>query len=230
MSKNSPKSTLVDIVYDKIRKDITQHVIMPGQKININDLSERYGASVTPIKLALNRLISEKIVENFPRQGMKVKDISADEIDEIFDMRLMLDLYYTKEIILSVNYNDELKEELRNNVEEQKQIVSSLNSNSSVEAYLEVYNNDYLFHELLLKSSGNSKIVDLYHHINPFLYSNYLFRRQSREKDIAGVKEHESILNAILTEDEDSLKDALRIHMFNAKRAVGLILKVDKIL
>lgn len=230
MAKNSPKATLVDTIYASIRKDITQHVLLPGQKINIKELSERYGASETPIKLALNRLISEKIIENFPRQGMKVQSVQAEEIEEIFDMRLMLDLYYTKEIITTVNFNEALRTELAKNVEEHLKIVASLNSDSPVDDYLKNYNYDYVFHELYLKCSGNKKVVDMYHYINPFLYSNYIFRRQSREKDISGVKEHEAILNAILSEDEQSLKEALKVHIYNAKRAVGLILKVDKIL
>lgn len=230
MAKNLPKATLVDTIYASIRKDITQHVLLPGQKINIKELSERYNASETPIKLALNRLISDKVIENFPRQGMRVQSVQADEIDEIFDMRLMLDLNYTKEIITTVNFNEALRDELRKNVEAHLQIVADLSPDSPVDAYLQNYQYDYKFHELYLKCSGNKKIVDIFHYINPFLYSNYIFRRQSKEKDISGVKEHESILNAILSEDEEALKEALRIHIYNAKRAIGLILKVDKIL
>nr|WP_281350091.1 FCD domain-containing protein [Alkalibaculum sporogenes] len=145
-------------------------------------------------------------------------------------MRLMLDLQYVHEIITSVNFNEKLREQLKDNVRVHKQIVTDLNSDFSVDSYLKIYHIDYMFHELYLKCSGNTKIVDLFQYINPFLYSNYLFQRQSREKDIAGVKEHEIILNAILSEDEQALRDALHLHIDNAKQAVSLILKVDKML
>ena len=230
MSKNSQKSTLVDIIYDNIRRHITQSVLLPGQNINIQELSERYGTSLTPIKLALNRLISEKIIENFPRQGMKIKSVQADEIAEIFDMRLMLDLYYTKEIITTVNYNQVIKKDLSSNVADHLKIVTDMTPDSPVDVYMQNYNHDYKFHELLLKCSGNKKIVDMYHYINPFLYSNFIFRRQSNEKNIEGVKEHESILNAILSEDEGALRDALTVHNYNAKKTIDLILKVNNIL
>ncbi|SNS17540.1 DNA-binding transcriptional regulator, GntR family [Anaerovirgula multivorans] len=230
MSENSCKTTLVDIIYANIRKDITQGILLPGQKINTKELSERYGASLTPIKLALNRLVSDKIIENFPRQGMKVKSVQADEIDEIFDMRLMLDLYYTKEIITTVNYNESLREEFRKNVEEHLKIVSDLTPDSPVDAYIQNYSYDYKFHELFLKCSGNRKVVDMFHYINPFLYSNYTFGKQSKERDISGVKEHQVILDAILSQDEDALKEAIRVHIYNAKTAIALILKVYKIL
>lgn len=230
MSCDTNKATLADKIYSSIRKDITENVLQPGTKINIKELSEKYGSSITPVKLALNRLISEQLIENYPRKGMKVKHVEADEIDEIFDMRLMLDLFYTKEIITSVNFNNELQKKLRSNVEQHLELVSELTSESPVDKFIKNYELDTKFHELYLKCSGNKKILEVFRYINPFLYSNYIFRRQSQKKTISGVKEHEAILNSILSYDEDSLKKNLRLHINNSKKAIELILKVDKIL
>lgn len=230
MNNTSKKATLVDIIYSEIKKDVTQHILLPGEKINIKELSERYQASQTPIKLALNRLISEKIVENFPRQGMFIHAAQPEEIEEIFDIRQMLDLYFTKEIITTINFNKKLRDQLRANIDEHLKVVSDLKSDSPIDTFLKNYELDSQFHELYLKCSGNRKILDIFHSINPFLYSNYIFRKQSKEKDISGVYEHEAILNAILSEDEDLLKQAVITHNRNAKTAVSLILKVDKIL
>lgn len=230
MANDTHKSTLVDMICDNIHKDITEGVLLPGQKINIQELSEKYGVSATPVKLALNRLISENIIQNFPRQGMRIRTVQAEEIDEIFSVRLMLDLFFIKEIITTVNFNEKIRKELMRNVEEHLKIVTDLTPDSSIDDYLQNYSYDYKFHELLLKCSGNKKIIDIFHYINPFLYSNYIFRRQSKEKNIGGVKEHEAILNAILSEDEEAAKEAMRVHIYNARKAIELILKVDKIL
>jgi DNA-binding GntR family transcriptional regulator len=72
--------------------------------------------------------------------------------------------------------------------------------------------------------------VELFKSTNPFIYSNYLFGRQSKEKDIAGVMEHRQILDAILNKDEELLRKNLRLHMENAKKAVCLILKVNQMI
>ena len=220
------KETLVDTICKNIRKDVLTHYLVPGQKIQIATLAERYGTSETPVKLALNRLISEKIIENYPRKGMRVHALNSNEANEIFDVRLMIDLYYTKEIIDSINVNSRLKEELLDNVKEHYALVSGEINDS--DDYIKNYNYDYRFHELYLKSSGNSKIVELYKNTNPFIYSNHLFRRQSKEKDIAGVEEHKQIMEAILNRDEELLRKYLKLHMENAKKAVCLILKVDQ--
>ena len=230
MSQDGTKVTLVDTIYANIRRDITKRVLLPGQRINIQELAERYGASQTPVKLALNRLISENIIENFPRQGMHVKLASAEEIEEIFDMRLMLDLYLTKEIITTVNYNEDVRNHLSKNVEEHMRLITSEEYESSLDSYLENYRMDREFHEMYLKCTGSKKILDIFYYIGPYLYTNYIFRKQSREKDVSGVKEHEYILQAILNEDEEELKRVVTMHNKNAKRAVGLIIKVNQIL
>ena len=117
------KETLVDTVYEQIRRDIVGHVLLPGQKLKTKELSARYGVSETPVKLALNRLCTEHIIDNYPRQGMKVHEFSPDEAGEIFDIRRMMDLYYTKEVIDTVASNRIFQEEMRKNVEEHLEIV-----------------------------------------------------------------------------------------------------------
>ena len=229
MNKGAPKVTLIDTIYSSIRRDITMRVLQPGQKINIKELSERYGTSQTPIKLALNRLVSEKVIENYPRQGMAVRMASVREVEEIFDMRLMLYLHYTGKIIMTVNYNKDLHDELRRNVEEHTRVIESLTPDSPVDEYIKNYQLDYIFHKTYLKCSGCKKILEFYDFLNPFLYTNYIFRRQSKEKDLAGVREHSMILDAIESEDEKRLKEAIELHIHQARVAVGLILKVDEI-
>ena len=229
MTKGTTKATLIDTIYSNIRKDITMRVLQPGEKININDLSKRYGTSQTPIRLALNRLISEKIIENYPRQGMLVRSASIEEIEEVFDMRLMLYVNCMDKIITTISYNQELRDGLRRNVAEHMQLIKSLTPDSPVDEYLKNYELDHQFHKSYLKCSGCKKILELYEFLNPFLYTNYIFRRQSKERSLEGVREHSMMLDAIEAEDMNGLKEMLELHMHHAKVGVGLILKVDEI-
>jgi DNA-binding GntR family transcriptional regulator len=230
MAAGEPRATLADSIYANIRRDITERRLLPGEKINIKELADRYGASQTPVKLALHRLVSENVVENFPRQGMTVKLISPEEIGEIFDMRLMLDLYKTKEVITFLNYDEDTRNRLLKNIEEHLRVITSSEYPSSVDMYLENYRLDREFHEMYLKCTGCVKLVDLFNYIGPYRYVNYIFRKQSHEKDEAGVLEHRSIMEAIMAEDEDALRKAVTTHLVNAKRAVELIIKVNKII
>ena len=109
---NETKETLVDTIAKRIKQDIVVQELQPGQKVQAKDLARKYGTSETPVKLALNRLISEQVVENFPRQGMRIKPMNEEDAREIFSLRLMMDLYYTKEIIENVQVNKTLRNAL----------------------------------------------------------------------------------------------------------------------
>ena len=73
-------------------------------------------------------------------------------------------------------------------------------------------------------------MLELYHSINPFIYSNYIFRKQSIEKNYSGLEEHRNIIRAIFDEDEDRLKACLKAHIDNALQAIEIIIKTDKML
>ena len=224
------KETLVDTICKRIRLDIVAQELQPGQKLQAKELARKYGTSETPVKLALNRLIAEQVVENFPRQGMRIRSMNEEDAREIFSLRLMMDLYYTKEIIESVRMNKQLKEALTENVKKHMELIQKYTDHNDVELFMENYMLDNEFHELCLKCSGNKKLVDLYHSINPFMYSNYIFKKQSSEKDIAGVEEHREIIQAIFDQDEERLRYWLRVHNNNAVKSIGIIMKIDRIL
>ena len=227
--EDGKKETLVDVICRNVKHDIILGELQPGTKVMAKELADKYGTSETPVKLALNRLISEEIVENYPRQGMIIKPITLSDAEEIFDLRLMMDLYYTRQIIDAVRINKDLREELENNIKEHEAIMTRYLDTNDVELFVQDYNHDYEFHKIYLKCSGNQKLVDMYKRINPFMYSNYIFRRQSKEKDLAGLNEHKAILAAIIDGDEELLRECLSIHISNAVNSIRIIMKCDRI-
>ncbi|PWJ49820.1 GntR family transcriptional regulator [Faecalicatena contorta] len=230
MVSKKKNETLVDTICDFIRMDIIKQELVPGQKLQPKELAEKYGVSETPVKFAMERLVAEKIVENFPRQGMRVKYIDLEEAKEIFEIRRMMDLYYVKQIIVSVNTNDRLKNALIRNVDEHRKAITEYNKNQDPDLYQLHYKHDYQFHELYLKCSGNGTLVEMYQKINPFVYSHYIYRRQTFEKNLAGVEEHANLINAIFAKDEEKVKQSVNNHIDNAINTISMIVKVDKIL
>lgn len=61
--KQYQAQTLVELAYKALNKDITERVFVPGEKLILRELNDRYGISPTPIKQALNRLITEVLVD-----------------------------------------------------------------------------------------------------------------------------------------------------------------------
>ena len=230
MEKNTSKVTLSERIYDQIRRDIITNQLKPGEKINIRELCERYDASETPIRLALNRLASENIIDNFPRQGMRVKQMNIDLCEETFDARMMLECYYLSNVVMTLNVNESMRTAFRENVENNLRAVELLDGDSSLDDYLTNYRYDIEFHHLLIKCTGNKLLLDLYQFLNPFLYVNYVYSKQSKERLLTGIQEHQAILQALLNGDEEEARQALIRHLTNSKQVITSILNIEKIL
>ncbi|WP_242965088.1 GntR family transcriptional regulator [Petroclostridium xylanilyticum] len=209
--------TLVEVAYKALKKDITERTLIPGKKIVLRELSERYGISETPIKQALNRLITEGLVESIPRKGMKVKSIKWEEIEELLDIRFMIETYYIKQAIQIFKKDSDIKEKFLKNLTEHKQIIENV---ADVNDYFQNYYLDQEFHQLFIKCSGNKKILQIYNNLGTHTYAYYVYGRQDRAGMIAGVKEHEAIYNALVAQDEAELRKCIEIHMINAKNNI----------
>jgi DNA-binding GntR family transcriptional regulator len=213
-TKHYQSLTLVDVAYEALKKDIAEKTLQPGQKLIIRELHERYGISDTPIKQALNRLIIEGLVENVPRKGMKVKELLWEEIEELMDIRLMIETYYAKIIIQNFKKHSDIKEKLIDNLKEHMNIAQKGVGYSD---FLKNYHLDQKFHQFIVRCSENSKIIQIHNNLGTHVYGNYIYGRQSREEVIPGIKEHEIIFNALVDGDEVKLRNALEAHIMNAK-------------
>lgn len=85
------RETLTDGVEGALRAMIVDGQIAPGERLNEVHLAARLGVSRTPLREALNRLVAEGAVEARPRLGYFVKPLSVEELDQIYDLRPILD-------------------------------------------------------------------------------------------------------------------------------------------
>lgn len=148
------KTTLTDKIYQDIKDDILTKVFQPGEKLNIKELAREYQVSDTPVKQALQRLAEEKLVVNTPNKGMSVRALTPHELQDIFDMRLMMDTFFVKDIVTTLNYNHGLRQQLIDCLEAQKKFIESNDSNHKPDEFFEL---DLEFHTLYLAASGNQK-------------------------------------------------------------------------
>ncbi len=84
-------SLLSDQAYQLIRRDIIQCTLPPGLTVAQAQLVERYQLSVTPVREALKRLEQEGYVQSIPRFGYLITPITVQDIEDIYELRLMLE-------------------------------------------------------------------------------------------------------------------------------------------
>lgn len=77
--------------HSRLREMIFSGALQAGQPLRQEEIARRLGLSRLPVREALNRLATEGLVELKPRRGFFVVSLKRDEIEDIFDMRAMLE-------------------------------------------------------------------------------------------------------------------------------------------
>jgi DNA-binding GntR family transcriptional regulator len=91
MNEKIDNTLLSSRAYQLIKADIVNCNLNPGQFIAQTNLVEKYKVGLTPIREALRQLITDGFVQPVPRLGYVVSPITARDIEEIFEMRLILE-------------------------------------------------------------------------------------------------------------------------------------------
>jgi DNA-binding GntR family transcriptional regulator len=84
-------TTTPDVIAETLREEILRGEVAPGQALRQEELAERFGVSRLPVRDALLRLEAQGLVHVYPNRGAFVISLSADDVTEIYEMRLLLE-------------------------------------------------------------------------------------------------------------------------------------------
>src|SRR3546814_1789213 len=74
-----------------LREDIVSCVLEPGQRLRFEQLKEIYGASYSTLREALSSLVAEQLVVAEGQRGFRVASISAADLLDLTDARVLLE-------------------------------------------------------------------------------------------------------------------------------------------
>lgn len=205
---------LVDLACDEIKDDILNKRLVPGQKIIVRELSERYNISVTPIKQALNRLVSEGIVEGIPRRGMIVRQLSVKDIVDYVETRRMIEMYSIPYVLEYSKSDSSFLEQLEGNL--------NIHSESIMPAYdtknfVRLHQIDFDFHTMIVATIQNDRILDIYRNLGTHCTITYLYGKKVLERTRSSLEEHKGIYEAIKNGDAAELAAAITRHIDNVR-------------
>lgn len=89
--KRAEKETAGTFVYHALKRDIVQGVLVPGEKLQIEQIAARYSVGTNPVREALNRLSSERLVDREDLRGFFVPPISLQHFRELVKTRCWLE-------------------------------------------------------------------------------------------------------------------------------------------
>lgn len=84
-------TTVTERLVTAMRSRILSGDLEPGSRIVVDDIRNRYNVSHIPVREALRYLEGEGLIRNVPNHGARVTELSAAEIDGLYDLRLILE-------------------------------------------------------------------------------------------------------------------------------------------
>jgi DNA-binding GntR family transcriptional regulator len=79
--------------YKEVRKLLLGGEVHPGQRLSHRSLAKDLGLSRSPVREALLQLEAEGIIEHRPQSGVYLRDVSPQELEELYDMREVIEPY-----------------------------------------------------------------------------------------------------------------------------------------
>ncbi|WP_113156202.1 GntR family transcriptional regulator [Nitratireductor sp. OM-1] len=89
--KNPRETTLTEEAYQKLRWDIVSGTLQAGSPLRLDNLKQRYGLGYSPLREALNRLHSERLVMSVALRGFTVAPLSLTEMWDAVDTRIHIE-------------------------------------------------------------------------------------------------------------------------------------------
>lgn len=210
--------SIVDYVAESLRTAIISGEVGPGEKLNEQEVAEKLEVSRTPVREAFRTLETEGYLKHKPRCGVTVMELSLEEIEEIWQVRVYLDLLVAEETCKRI---DDKKRKII-----EKEISSIKNiKNPSAEEFVKF---DERFREFFVSNCGNTYLMKLTEDLRK---NTSLIRRMSEEdpERIRGaVQECIEIYQALAENDVEKTKSAVRKHFEKSLENIIKSLKQQK--
>ena len=84
----SSARTLIEHAYTRLRDDIVSGQLVPGEKLRVEHLKERYGVSAGTLREAITRLASDALVVTEGQRGFRVAPITIQDLEDITNLRV----------------------------------------------------------------------------------------------------------------------------------------------
>lgn len=206
--------TLSERVFEQLQDDIVRGVLRPGVRLGEAELARRYGVSRGPLREAIRRLESRKLLQREPHVGARVASLTLDDLVEIYRVREALEgmaarlaaQYMTAEEVSGLH-------QVLSQHEQQQDIKEDT-------AYFQ-REGDLDFHYRIIQGSHNKTLADLligeiYHLVRMYRYQFSAVANRPQK----ALAEHRRIVEAIEAGDGDLAEMLMRRHIGRARENI----------
>lgn len=203
----------VETAYHALKQAILERTLLPGERLKEIELAEQLGLSRTPVREAFNRLSSEGWLVHVPNQGVRVMSWGAQDIQEIFTIRLRLEPYACAQAIARIT-PQALKD-----LERFAQEVAHHAQQTDLASLQKKVQANKQFHALLLDLSGNTRIKNILTQLVESPLATWTFKSFSAEATQRSIAHHFEIVQAAKQGDPLWAEAIMQAHILAALNA-----------
>lgn len=203
-TKKEPKT---NIVYDTLKEQIITTVLLPGQILMAQQLSEKYNISRTPVREALVKLKEEGLVQEASGNKFKVSPLTWKKIE---------DCYQAREIVETACFEYAALNATKNQIDSLVKICEKMDQVDDFTCCGEYYTLDLEFHMEACKILNNKILID-------FMNKNADEQQRIRyctggleTNNVLSCAEHIQLVNAIENRDPDLARKLIIKHLRRA--------------
>lgn len=146
------KLSLADQVYGTLRDAILQGRLRPYERLNQMELASALEVSDRTVREALTRLVAESLVSRAPYKAFRVTGITAEEIEEIVQMRVLLE-GWAMELAASHINKDEL--------DQMRKLVSQMEDDGIQQSATTFQGTNRDFHWIAIRACRKEHLMDM---------------------------------------------------------------------
>lgn len=201
---------LGDQAYDAIKEDILRCRLAAGSRVTESQLGQDYDFGKAGIRAALQRLAQEGLVTSYPRHGYQVKPLTAKDVVDLFNVRLLLEPAAAR--LAAGRVDPQQLGEL----DRLCQRGYDPDHPESVEAFQEV---NARFHTLVAEAAGNPTLTRLLRQVidemRRFFYLGLTVGVRDQARHESG---HQRLVEALASGDPDRAEQVARDGILQAQR------------
>ncbi|NVO56315.1 GntR family transcriptional regulator [Rhodobacteraceae bacterium B1Z28] len=202
----------VERAYEALRKMAISFEFKPGERLNETVLTKRLDVSRTPLREALNRLVSEGFLTFELGKGFFCRPLSPEKVFELYQLRCALE---TEALIRAIE--SAADQDIDAVISYLDEVEKSYSACTDLDELLRM---DEEFHIKLASLSRNSELIRLLCNVNERIrYVRIInlrllqVRRADGSTDQASMSAHRAILEAVKARNVDKAVAALRSHI-----------------
>ena len=203
-------SSMAEAALNSIRDKILDLSLAPGMQLDESLITTRLGISRTPAREALNRLVTEGLVENRSSRGFFVKSLELGDVGHFFDAYVVME----RAAAYFCRFSDvKLVPDLLD-IQEMHEVATGQND------FLAISYQNSRFHLRIVASTQNPYLLDasgrlhnMARRLGSFVYQNEIADPTIYSQQQAQIlEEHRAIVEALRTENRPALLDLITSH------------------